>query len=90
MDDWIMETVRNMKKAQIAMDVNDQDMFNFVRKVTEETRKFKLYAKDLLSHNKEFFHGLPRLKELLEHYSWWQTSGGLTYLIIGSYNIERT
>lgn len=54
------------------MDQYQLSLFDFLRKNTEDTRKFNLYATSLIKNNPEFVEELPELKQLLDHYSIWQ------------------
>jgi len=54
------------------MDYNDRKTFQYIRKVTDDTRDFNSHAKDLLLVNEELVEESPKLKELLRHYSIWQ------------------
>lgn len=55
-----------------AMDDEDLKLFAFIREVTDETERFNWYAKHLLMNNPEFIDQLPKLRDLLIHYSTWQ------------------
>ena len=54
------------------MDQEDLKIFQYIRKVTDNTRDFNSQAKDFLIVNEELVKDLPRLIELLRHISAWQ------------------
>ena len=54
------------------MDQYQLSLFDFLRKNTEDTKKFNLYAASLIKNNPEFVEELPELKQLLDHFSIWQ------------------
>ena len=53
------------------MDQYQLSLFDFLRKNTEDTKKFNLYAASLIKNNPEFVEELPELKQLLDHFSIW-------------------
>ncbi len=54
------------------MDRYELEVFDYIRKVTNETERFNSYAKGLLMENEAFLNETPLLKDLLVHYSTWQ------------------
>lgn len=54
------------------MDQYQLSLFDFLRKNTEDTKKFNLYTASLIKNNPKFVQELPELKQLLDHLSIWQ------------------
>jgi hypothetical protein len=53
--------------------MNDEEnkMFNFLRRTTEDSKLLNSFARKLLQDNREIFTDMAELKILYEHYSYW-------------------
>ena len=54
------------------MNVEERDMFDFLRKTLKDVWTFNSHAKELIMANNQCLTDMPELFKLLEHYSWWQ------------------
>ena len=53
------------------MNEEENRLFDFIRRMTRDTKQFNSYATLLLESNKEFYTDMPELAKLYEHLSWW-------------------
>ena len=54
------------------MDRDELKIFDYIRKVTNDTERFNWYAKELLLKNEDFVRNSDLLRQLMVHYSTWQ------------------
>jgi hypothetical protein len=57
--------------AHYKMNEEERDMFNFLRRTTEDSKRFNSYARVLLQNNLAIFDYMNELKILYEHYCYW-------------------
>ena len=58
-------------KVHSKMNNEERDMFNFLRRTTEDSNRFNSYARILLQNNLKIFDYMNELKILYEHYCYW-------------------
>jgi hypothetical protein len=58
-------------KTHSKMNDEEREMFNFLRRTTDDSKRFNSYARKLLQDNLEIFIKMNELEKLYEHYCYW-------------------